>query len=387
MIGSQYSRCKLWLLAVSIFALGCVPNPGRLEGNGNADAAGDMTADSGSADVLADTAVGDGLSDAVIGDSSGTPDGDSVAPPDLDDGSAPDVPPSDDSDDATSVPPDYPEGILGGPPTGPFKVIATVEVRNDTSLIRQREIAFSGIPLAKIDDVRDVAKLILVDAQNRWVQAQFNVLSRWGGALGTISDNSRPIRWLEISLPTSLAANASGTFELREYTANAPLANDPLSAAIVKDGSLYRVTTGVARFTLNPYNPALIELIEVDFGQSGTFSTVYMHKAGAGPRMLTGGGAVVETLASYDTLAVDNTVSVDPSPDDVGSPDFEIVEEGPVKIVVRVRGHFRRPQERRDCTDNNFSDATDPFGFSAALTFYRGSADVGLLFNFRNECG
>lgn len=409
MIGSRITRRGLWLFVVSLFALGCVPSPGKLPGgDSQGDVVGDVLADLGQdgqtqsdiesiSDLSLDTleprpdSQSDGATNDLEGDVTSPTDSFDAAPIDAVDATA-DLVLADqalpDQQETTEPPaPDYPEGILGAPPGGTFRVIGSVEIKNDSTLARTREVAFSGIPLAKEDDVREVDRLVLVDNEGRWIRAQFDVLARWGGALGNPADNARAIRWLEISLPTSIEASTTKTYELREYTTPAVTSSDPYTVSIIKLGNVYRVSTGVARFTLNPFNPALIEKIEVDFAQTGTFTTIYTHVAGAGPRMTSGSGSVIETLASYDAVATDNTVSVDASPTDAVAPDFEIVERGPVKVVVRVRGHFRRPQERRDCTDNNFDDPTDPFGFSAALTFFRGSADVGLHFNFRNECG
>ena len=65
----------------------------------------------------------------------------------------------------------------------------------DVPLTISRQPATAGVPLAEAANVRDVARIALVDATNKPVPAQFRVLARWRGPM---SDTNRPIKWLLI---------------------------------------------------------------------------------------------------------------------------------------------------------------------------------------------
>ncbi len=56
-----------------------------------------------------------------------------------------------------------------------------------------RKPATAGVPLAEAANVREVARITLVDAANKPVPAQFRVLARWRGPA---NDGNRPIKWL-----------------------------------------------------------------------------------------------------------------------------------------------------------------------------------------------
>ncbi|HEX4950943.1 MAG TPA: hypothetical protein VFZ34_30060, partial [Blastocatellia bacterium] len=63
----------------------------------------------------------------------------------------------------------------------------------DVPLTITRKPATAGVPLAETANVRDVARIALVDAANKPVPAQFRVLARWRG---NANDATRPIKWL-----------------------------------------------------------------------------------------------------------------------------------------------------------------------------------------------
>ncbi|MCA9520898.1 MAG: hypothetical protein KC609_07990 [Myxococcales bacterium] len=391
----------LYLFAgFALFAVGCVPSPGRIgtvdalaDSAAASDTAVDAQLDSFTPDIALDG--DDALADGASPDGVEAPDGD-LASPDLADGIVdPDlvVDPdlladADGTTDAVVVTVDLPEGVLGLPPSD-CATIRTLLVTNDRSFERNREIAFSGIPLPASLGLLDTKRLIVTNESGAWVRAQFDVLSRWGGTLEGTNAATRPIRWLQIALVVTAGDKSTRSFELRQCTSDPQLpTSDALEARIVDESDGTKtVETGVARFRLNPYNPALIEWIDVDFQLTGSFDRVYTHRVGSGPLLVGPKGTLVTTLGAYTSLDHKQTVVVAPRVDNLSQPDVRIIERGPLKVSVLVRGVFRHSALERDCTNNGVSDPTDPFGYSAVLTFFRGSADVGLQLNFRNECG
>ena len=260
-------------------------------------------------------------------------------------------------------------GDLGPAPAGASTLIATVEVRNDRNRDRVGEIAWSGIPVPQATNLLNTDNLTLIRNGRRYA-SQFRVLARWDA---NVDDVSAPIRWLEVSIADGPAANETLQYQLRRYD-NLPPAIDPFAVSLTPDNGNYVVDTGLADFVLDPTQPGLIQTINVapeDDGRDRRL--VYSHVPGAGPFLSFEGSAGAIDLST----AVPGQVVVDP-----GS--FEVVEAGPVKVVVHYRGHFVAPAGESLCTIN--AGPYERFGFSAAFTFNRASRDVLLRFHVRNEC-
>src|SRR5207247_5156698 len=100
-------------------------------------------------------------------------------------------------------------------------------------------------------------------------------------------------------------------------------------------GAGHREARGEATVVLDPATPAVIQSIE-----RGAVP-VYAHTPEAGPRVVDGAGA---RLAPH-----------------VDAGGFAIEERGPVKVVVRSRGHFSR----------GASSCGEDLGYVARLTFER----------------
>ena len=258
-------------------------------------------------------------------------------------------------------------GDLGSAPGGSFEDITCLEVRNDRPFERDREIAFSGVPMPASLGLTSTEGLTLIGPGNRRLAAQLNVLSRWGGPL---EDTSLPIRWLEVSTQPRVSASGAAIYALRRYD-DLPAAGDPFAVTVMSAGVFFVVDTGLATFTLDPANPALFESIAIDPNDDGAGRvTIYTHSPGAGPRMELNSGAILDTSGADEVV-------VDP-----GS--FEIIENGPVKAVVALRGHFSAPGGASLCSA--IAPAYERFGFTVVATFARASRDVTLQFQFRNEC-
>lgn len=314
----------------------------------------------------------DGTDGPDVGDgTNGQPDSDTTQPGD-----------SGDHDGDASAPPPSAEGVLGQPPTSTFATIGPFEVRNDIALARL-EVALSSIPLAVADGVTDPSRLVVVDEQGRWVTAQFRALSRWGTSLGEAKAGEQPIRWLQIALPVKIDPQQTRNFTLRYYQDPISAPQDPWALTLSKNGEGYVLESGLSTVAINPYNPALIESITLALSASQP-KTVYQHKAGAGPS-LSVGLITLDTANTY-TSETQSAVIVDPSPTNLALPDFEVVEQGPVRVVMRVRGHFVSDQPAFLCQNTGLPKAPHRFGFTAVLTFQRGTPDLDLAFNLRNEC-
>jgi len=262
------------------------------------------------------------------------------------------------------------EGDLGLAPGGAFTDVTCLEIHNDRPFERRRELAWSGVPIPADLGLTSTDGLAVVGPGGRLLASQVDVLSRWGG---TVDDPTRPIRWLLVAVASPVAADGTSVVVLRRYD-DPPTAADPYAATITPQGQGFAVDTGVATFVLDPANPALFESIAVDLDDDGDGrQTVYSHQPGAGPRMAfdPGGGELV--LDTTDPARV----TVDPG-------GFSIVESGPAKVVVKLRGHFSAPGGASLC--QAITPAYERFGYTLVATFARARRDVLLEFHFRNEC-
>ena len=267
-----------------------------------------------------------------------------------------------------AAPADAFEGDLGPEPGGSFDELGCVEMVNDLPVERRGEPATSSIALARDLGLTSTDGLALVGPGGRLVPAQFDVVSRWAG---TVDDVSRPIRWLGITTPPTLAANSLARYALRRY-ATPPTTGDPYAVTVTPAGPLQEVDTGVATFTLDPTNPALFDGIAIDFDDDGSGrTTIYQHQPGAGPRLDfdPGGGVVVLDTNDPARVLVD---------------DFRIVETGPVKAVVALRGRFAAPAGTSLCSATN--PPYERFGYTLVATFVRARRDVLLEWVVRNSC-
>ncbi len=107
----------------------------------------------------------------------------------------------------------------------PSVPIASAPTQSSSLAVRltiTRQPATAGVPLTEISNVRDIARIALVDASNKAVSAQFRVLSRWRGLP---NDTARPIKWLLVDTVApageyqlTLGANATPTVKVNPVT-------------------------------------------------------------------------------------------------------------------------------------------------------------------------
>ncbi len=261
------------------------------------------------------------------------------------------------------------EGDLGPAPVGSYEQLACVEIHNDQGFERL-ETAFSGIPIPITDDLRSTDDLAVIGPGNRRLAAQFRVLSRWSGAP---DDPTLPIRWLQVLVPARLGANDTVSYSLRRYDV-LPATGDPYAVTLDAQGGDQVVDTGLATFTLDPANPALIKAMSIDLDDDGIGRyTVYSHSPGAGPKLVfaDGGGDVTLDTSVAGALTVD-------------AGGFSVVEAGPVKVTAALRGHFSAAGGTSRCTRDGLD--YERFGYTLLVSFLRASRDVRLQFHVRNEC-
>ena len=269
---------------------------------------------------------------------------------------------------AGPVPPGLFQGALGAVPGGSRADVACVEVRNDRARDRH-EVAYSSIPIASGLGLLDTDELVLVGPGSTRMAAQFDVISRWGGPA---DDTALPIRWLELSVPATVASDATTRYSLVRYDVPPPAPNDGFAVAVSQGAGTVTVDTGVATFVLGEANPALLDSISIALADDGIGRVpVYAHTPGAGPRMVfnPGGGAVTLDTSVAGRVVVD---------------DLRVLESGPVKAVATLRGHFSAAGGASLCTAG--PAPYERFGYTATATFTRASRDVELRYEFRNEC-
>lgn len=291
------------------------------------------------------------------------------------------------------APADVAAGNLGPAPAGNYRNLC-FEVRNDLSFER-REIAYSSIALPATPPVTDLRRLAVVRG-GRHIAAQFHALSRWGRPL---ADNAAAVRWLEISLPVTAAANAAEGYELRIY--DTPVAvSDPLALTVAETAGVWQVDAGAARFAFDPGQPALLQRATL-VPASGPEVTVFESDDRAGPRLTfqpPGGGPITLGAQPLGALASDPGVvfrngfeatvmpaSTSLSPAQVTAGSFEVLRQGPVRALFAVRGYFVDPGGASRCSPGT-TTPYEALGYTAVFSVFRGQADIDLEFEFRNEC-
>ena len=252
-----------------------------------------------------------------------------------------------------------------------FITLTCLTVKNDRAFDRS-EVAYSGIPIDQSLDIRDVDldRLVVVGANSKRIPAQFEVLSRWGGA---VLQTSQPVRWLQVAIATSIIASGSATFDLRLYNFSQSRSTDLSQDVIVSStgGNLHIVSTGDAQFTLDASKPVLLSGIQI-----GSF-TILNDSVNAGPSIV-----YIPQQQQYGTTPR----SLDAS--DAKVTYFEITESGPVKATALIEGEFSDPSGASLCDtmDSYYVQPYESFTYSLALTFSHGRSDIKVAFHVRNQC-
>ena len=228
--------------------------------------------------------------------------------------------------------------------TTPCDALTTLELRNDQNVDRTAELAWSGVAIPRELNLTSSANLVLIGAGETLVAAQFKPLARWNAE---ITDTTAPIKWLEVAAITAAGPNSSANYSLR-YCATPPAVTDANALQVTTNpDSTVTVDTGVSQVTFDP-------------------SSVTGISDG-----LVGAASMSVAMSVNGVTGQTGTPSAD-------SAEFLVEESGPVKTVIRARGHV---------TGLTGPGCTDPLGYTLRWTLVRGSADIGVETDFVNECG
>lgn len=224
------------------------------------------------------------------------------------------------------------------------EALTTLELFNDQTVNRTSELAWSGIAIPREVSLTDTENLVLVGPGETLVAAQFRPLARWNAAL---SDSNAPLKWLEVAAVVATEPSTLSNYSLR-YCATLPSVTDTnaLQVTTNPDGTLI-VDTGISQVTFDP-----TAATGISSGQVGA-----------------------TTFRSSLLIDGDTSQSGSPAAD---STQFLLEESGPVKTVIRARGHV---------SGLTGPGCTNPPGYTLRWTLVRGSADMGVESDFVNECG
>lgn len=257
---------------------------------------------------------------------------------------------------------------IGPAPSTAYNTVGCIELRNSSAAPR-REATWGSIPIARgtLFDT-DLSRLSLVDAADQRLSVQFEALSRWAAPL---QDTTASIRWLELAATAEVEASSDTRYELRLY-------DDPITSASALDATpvsisgnapSWTIDTGVATFIIDQSNPALLTAISLDNTRGPI--TVLSTSNRAGPFMQLADGRVLDG-SSAGQVAIDANT-------------FRVLGTGPARVTVAIDGHFSSGDSTSLCMVPG-GPSYQRFGWTAALTFTRGSADVDVEWVFRNEC-
>jgi hypothetical protein len=123
----------------------------------------------------------------------------------------------------------------------PFRL--PLSVKETAGIARDGELVHNGIPLPRDLGLKDVAAAHLEDGSGQGVDAQFEVLSRWGGG---VADASKPIQWLLVTFPAQADAGGATGYAL----VSGARSNTGPTLAVQEDDAGVTLDTGAARFRI-----------------------------------------------------------------------------------------------------------------------------------------
>ncbi len=214
-------------------------------------------------------------------------------------------------------------------------------VKESSGINRGSDVIQNGIPLSQDLAFTDPQKLCVLDAGGVPVPAQFEVLSRWSGGL---TDVTKPIQWLMVSFPASVASGGSKDFTLTVGVN--PASKSPLK--IIDGATDISVATGKARFVISKTEFSVLK------------SAYQVDSAGLETQVIGKGGGKAE-------IEVKETGVISAMAPDV----VTIERQGQMWSTVKVVGHFNLPVK-----------GGKKLLYTARYNFYAGEPYVHLDFSY-----
>jgi len=144
------------------------------------------------------------------------------------------------------------------PPPRPDSLLLTL--RENGGVARVGEIVRSGVPLPRSLNVQSTSALVIVNAQDQAVPAEFRILARWHAGLGV---STAPIQWLLVTFPATVPANGTATYRVvfDGSAGSNPAPAVPLTVS--QNGNQFTIDTGAARFIVGGGSGALFDEIRL----------------------------------------------------------------------------------------------------------------------------
>lgn len=218
------------------------------------------------------------------------------------------------------------------------KVVTKLTVRETAGISRTSTLIHNGIPLPRDANVKDAVNLSVTDETGAKIDADVEVLARWGGGL---NDATKPIQWLLVTFPASVGADSTKTYHLTR----GPRSNLGAKLAVTENASAVTVDTGSALFKIS----------------KNAFNVFDAVSLAGSPSNLLGGGA--GGSATID--AAGKTMTALP-PEVV-----EVERKGDLFATVKIAGHFDNP-----------AYASVPWTYIARYTFRADSPTAELDFYY-----
>jgi PKD repeat protein len=137
------------------------------------------------------------------------------------------------------------------------QIITPLIIKETLGIDRDNEMVCNGIPVSRIDDIKDKSALYISDDNGNKISACFEVLSRWAGGK---DDRSCPIQWLMVSFPATVLANQTRLYYLTSGQPKQP----EMKVSVTENDQHYHVSTGVASFVIPKDRLGLFSSISAD---------------------------------------------------------------------------------------------------------------------------
>lgn len=139
----------------------------------------------------------------------------------------------------------------------PNPIITPLMIKETLGIDRNNEMVCNGIPIARSDNIKDMAALCIEDQNRNVIPACFEVLSRWTGGK---DDTACPIQWLLVTFPATVPANQKRVYYLTSGQAKQPETN----VSVTETEQAFQVSTGVSRFFIPKDRLGLFSEISVE---------------------------------------------------------------------------------------------------------------------------